>query len=70
MEVIDHERVHADDRNLCKLAISELRGIYSEIGLSREELDLLDMPRRSFIVHFPVRLDTGKIKMFVGYRVQ
>ncbi|VVB86586.1 Glutamate dehydrogenase [uncultured archaeon] len=27
------------------------------------------MPRRAFIVHFPVRLDSGKIKMFVGYRV-
>ncbi len=70
MEVTNHERIHADDRNLCKLAITELGGIYSEIGLSQEELDLLDMPRRSFIVHFPVRMDTGKIKMFVGYRVQ
>ena len=70
MEVTNHERIHADDRNLCKLAISELGGIYSELGLSREELDLLDMPRRSFIVHFPVRMDTGKIKMFVGFRVQ
>jgi len=70
LEVTNHERIHADDRNLCKLAISELGGIYSELGLSREELDLLDMPRRSFIVHFPVRMDTGKIKMFVGFRVQ
>jgi glutamate dehydrogenase/leucine dehydrogenase len=70
LEVTNHERIHADDRNLCKLAISELEGIYSELGLSREELDLLDMPRRSFIVHFPVRMDTGKIKMFVGFRVQ
>jgi glutamate dehydrogenase/leucine dehydrogenase len=70
MEVTNHERIHADDRNLCKLAMSELGGIYSELGLPREELDLLDMPRRSFIVHFPVRMDSGNIKMFVGYRVQ
>jgi glutamate dehydrogenase/leucine dehydrogenase len=70
MEVTNHERIHADDRNLCKLAISELGGIYSDLGLSQEELDLLDMPRRSFIVHFPVRMESGKIKMFVGYRVQ
>ncbi len=70
MEVTDHERIHADDRNLCKLAISELGNIYSELGLSQEELDLLDMPRRSFVVHFPARMDSGKIKMFVGYRVQ
>ena len=70
MEISNHERIHSDDRNLCKLAISELEGLYSELGLSPEELDLLDMPRRSFIVHFPVRMDSGKIKMFVGYRVQ
>ena len=70
MEISNHERIHSDDRNLCKLAMSELGGLYSELGLSQEELDLLDMPRRSFIVHFPARMDTGKIKMFVGYRVQ
>lgn len=70
MEVTNHERINVDDINLCKLAISELGAIYSDLGLSREELDLLDMPRRSFIVHFPVRMDSGKIKMFVGYRVQ
>lgn len=70
MEIKNHERLHADDRNLCKLAISEMEDIYSDLGLSEEELDLLDMPRRTFTVHFPVRMDSGKIKMFVGYRVQ
>jgi glutamate dehydrogenase/leucine dehydrogenase len=70
LEVTNHERIDVDDRNLCKLAISELGGIYSDLGLSQDELDLLDMPRRSFIVHFPVRMDSGKNKMFVGYRVQ
>lgn len=70
MEIRNHERVHADDRTLCKLAISELEDIYSDLGLSIEELDLLDMPRRSFTVHFPVRMDSGKVKMFVGHRVQ
>ncbi len=70
MEIKNHERLHADDRNLCKLAISEMEDIYSDLGLSEEELDLLDMPRRSFTVHFPVRMDSGKIRMFVGHRVQ
>jgi hypothetical protein len=70
VEIRNHERVHADDRTLCKLAISELEDIYSDLGLSIEELDLLDMPRRSFTVHFPVRMDSGKVKMFVGHRVQ
>lgn len=70
MDIENHERLHADDRNLCKLAISELEDIYTDLGLTPEELDLLDMPRRSFTVHFPVRMDSGKIKMFVGHRVQ
>ena len=50
--------------------MSELGGIYADLGLSADELDLLDMPRRSFTVHFPARMDSGKTKMFVGHRVQ
>ncbi len=50
--------------------MSELGGIYADLGLTMDELDLLDMPRRSFTVHFPVRMDSGKTKMFVGYRIQ
>lgn len=65
-----YERMHADDKNICKLCMSELGGIYTDLGLSAEELDLLDMPRRSFTVHFPVRMDSGKTKMFIGHRVQ
>ncbi len=65
-----HERVHRDDRNLCQLCISEIGEIYTDLGLTPEELDLLDMPRRSFTVHFPVRMDSGKVRMFVGHRIQ
>lgn len=50
--------------------MNELGGIYTELGLTAEELDLLSMPRRSFTVHFPVRMDSGKTKMFVGHRIQ
>ncbi len=59
-----------DDINICRLCMSELADIYTDLHLSPEELDLLGTPERSFTVHFPVRLDSGKIKMFIGYRVQ
>ncbi|MBE0523163.1 MAG: Glu/Leu/Phe/Val dehydrogenase [Methanosarcinales archaeon] len=65
-----HERIHSDDQNLCKLFMSELTNIYQDQHLSSEEMDLLDMPRRSFTVHFPVRMDSGNTRMFVGHRVQ
>ncbi|MGD0884851.1 MAG: Glu/Leu/Phe/Val dehydrogenase [Thermodesulfovibrionales bacterium] len=41
-----------------------------DLGLSAGELDLLAMPKRSFTVHFPVRMDSGGVKMFVGHRIQ
>ncbi len=65
-----HERIHVDDTVLCKLCLSELGEIYSDLELAADELDLLDMPRRTFTVHFPVRMDSGRTKMFVGHRVQ
>lgn len=70
MVIKHHERIHADEGNLCKKCIGELEELYIYLGMSREELDLLDSPRRTFTVHFPVKMDTGKTKMFVGHRVQ
>ena len=65
-----YERMHVDDRNVCKLFLQEISEIYTELGLTSEELELLAMPRRSFTVHFPVRMDSGKTRMFIGHRVQ
>lgn len=65
-----HERIHIDDKNICKLCMNELGEIYTDLGLSADELDLLAMPRRSFTVHFPVRMDSGKTRMFLGHRIQ
>ncbi|MBI4847825.1 MAG: Glu/Leu/Phe/Val dehydrogenase [Nitrospirae bacterium] len=66
----NHERIHADEKNLCKLCMSELDAIYSDLALTEDELEILAMPRRAFIVHFPVKTEAGKTKMFIGYRVQ
>jgi glutamate dehydrogenase/leucine dehydrogenase len=64
------ERIHVDEKNLCKLCMDELGTIYSELGLSADELELLAIPRRSFTVQFPVRMDSGKTRMFLGHRIQ
>jgi len=52
------------------ILLQRLEDLYDYLDLTREELDLLDMPRRSFTVHFPVHMDSGKTRMFVGHRVQ
>lgn len=66
----NYERIHSDEASLCRLCLAELEGIYEDIGLTDDELDLITKPRRSFTVHFPVRMHSGKTKMFVGHRVQ
>lgn len=65
-----YERIHVDDKNICKLFLKEIGEIYTDLGLTSEELELLAMPRRSYTVHFPVRMDSGKTRMFIGHRVQ
>ncbi|MHA2217868.1 MAG: Glu/Leu/Phe/Val family dehydrogenase [Candidatus Hodarchaeales archaeon] len=66
----NHERIHIDEKNLCHLCVTELERLYEEIALTEAELAILSVPRRIFTVHFPVRLDNGSTKMFVGHRVQ
>jgi len=65
-----HERLHRDEQDLRSLGMGELQLIYADLGLSKDELDILSAPRRSFTVSFPVKLSSGRTKMFTGYRVQ
>jgi glutamate dehydrogenase/leucine dehydrogenase len=62
--------LHRDEKDLRSLGMTELQTIYSELGLTREELDLLSVPRRSFTVSFPVKMSSGRTQMFTGFRVQ
>jgi glutamate dehydrogenase/leucine dehydrogenase len=66
----NHDRLHRDEKDLRSLAMTQLHSIYADLGLTREELDLLSRPRRSFTVSFPVKMTSGKTQMYTGYRVQ
>jgi glutamate dehydrogenase/leucine dehydrogenase len=66
----NHDRLHRDEKDLRSLGMTELQNIYTGLGLSQDELDLLSVPRRTFTVSFPVKLSNGKTQMFTGYRVQ
>lgn len=66
----NHERLHRDEKDLRSLAMTELHKIYTDMGLTADELGLLSVPRRSFTVSFPVKMTGGKTRMYTGYRVQ
>ncbi len=40
------------------------------LGLSAEEIKLLSTPKRLLTVHFPVLMDSGEHKVFLGFRSQ
>ena len=66
----NHDRLHRDEKDLRSVGMTELQAAYSDLGLSSEELELLSVPRRSFAVSFPVKLTSGRTRIFTGYRVQ
>ncbi len=39
------------------------------IGLSEDQRRLLREIKRELVVHFPVKLDDGRVRVFTGYRV-
>ena len=53
-----------------EMAVKQLREAASLIGLSEEEIEILRHPERVVQVKIPVRMDNGKIKVFLGWRSQ
>lgn len=51
-------------------ALQQLDSVSDRIGVPQGTIDRLRYPKRSIIVTVPVRLDSGEIKVFFGYRVQ
>ena len=51
-------------------ALKQLDIVADQLKLDPGLRDVLRAPKRELTVHFPVRLDSGQIKIFTGYRVQ
>lgn len=52
------------------MAQKQLEDVAKLIGLDDNILERLKYPRKSLIVSMPVKMDNGKVKTFMGYRVQ
>ncbi len=52
------------------MAVQQFELAADKLNLSEDMREILRQPKRELTVHFPVRLDTGHIKTFTGYRVQ
>ncbi len=56
--------------NPYQMAVQQFEIAAEKLGLSEDMREILRRPKRELTVHFPVRLDNGRIKTFTGYRVQ
>lgn len=51
----------------CRIQVDKVAKL---LKLGQAELDILTIPKRIFTFSYPVRLDSGDIQYFTGYRVQ
>lgn len=50
--------------------IKAANGSAKKIGLTLDEIEILKFPQRIIEVSIPIKMDDGKLKVFIGYRVQ
>jgi glutamate dehydrogenase (NAD(P)+) len=57
------------DSELHRTALAQLDRVASRLGLDPDVHERLRYPRRALVVSVPVKMDSGKTEVFVGYRV-
>ena len=56
--------------NAYEMALVQLRTAANYLDLENSIIDILSKPKRELQVSFPVKMDDGRVKVFIGYRVQ
>ena len=56
--------------NPYEVALAQLERAARVAGVPQAVRDILSQPKNEIIVNFPVRMDSGELRMFKGYRVQ
>jgi glutamate dehydrogenase (NAD(P)+) len=56
--------------NPFQVAVAQFDAAATRLNLSHDLREILRSPKRELTIHFPVRMDSGRVEMFTGYRVQ
>src|SRR5690242_6393911 len=65
-----HNEVKSAPINPYHMAVQQFELAAEKLNLSEDMREILRQPKRELSVNFPVRLDSGRIKTYTGYRVQ
>ncbi len=60
----------AEPLNAYDIAVHQFNAVAARLGLDPAIAAILRQPKRELIVHFPVKMDSGGVEVFTGYRVQ
>ena len=63
------ERVETESVNSFDIARQQLAIVADKLNLDARVHEILRYPRRELTVNFPVKMDSGTVQMFTGYRV-
>jgi glutamate dehydrogenase (NAD(P)+) len=64
------EIIEGRDTNLFEVAASQLNKAIEIMKLDPSVIAAISQPKTELIIHFPVRLSSGTVELFKGYRVQ
>lgn len=70
MQEIETSDEAIKQENLFELADRQLENAFQSSKIDDSLRMILKQPKNEIIIHFPVKLSTGKVEMFKGYRVQ
>ena len=71
MRAADFVRVGSTPNNkFFELARAQFERGQKAIGLDADVAAILEQPKNEIVAHFPVRLASGEVRIFEGYRVQ
>ena len=59
-----------DDKNICIFCKTQLDIIEVDMNFSISEIELLQKPAKVLLFNIPLRMDSGEVRFFDGYRVQ
>ena len=68
--IFDELGLPSDPANLYRETVGTMLHAAEMMGLPHELQIILAQPKNEIMVHFPVKMDDGKYKLFKGYRVQ
>ena len=65
-----HNDVPNGRPNPYEMAVTQFEEAAARLRLDEDLCGILRAPKRELTVHFPVRMDNGRVRMFTGFRVQ